>query len=197
MVQTIKPQPERVRRIKEEKERQGKSVQQIIDDGINMKVYASPTTLYRVFAKGSENVGFRDSTLQAVEEILGMEVWVDDEKEDAPAPAAKEPQTDIKDRIIVELHTQLKSSRRAHLWKNASIAFLTVLLVALLAVDRVLPEVGWYGTAGTAAWWVIASLLLAFILSVVAFHVHLLVYTRAQNKHEADWESRSTGGEDP
>lgn len=175
MAQTIKPQPERIRRIKEAKAKKGLTYQAIVDTALNMQEYTSIASVYRVFAKDSENVGFRDATLRPIERVLGLD--------DAAAPA-RGPSSDYLKQIISELNEQLKSSRRAHVWKNASIAFLIVLLVALLAVDRVLPEVGWYGTDGTAAWWIIASLLAAFIVSVAAFHIHLRVLRDKQERGE-------------
>lgn len=177
----LKPQPERVRRIKEEKERQGLTDQQIADIALELKEYTSRSSVRRVTTDGSETVGFRDATLRPIEKALG--IHHDDEDSDSA-----DMQIEFYQRIIRELNDQLKASRRAHLWKNVAIAFLAVLLAALLAVDRVLPEVGWYGTAGAAAWWIVAALLFAFILAVITFHFLLPVHVRVQEEQPHDDE---------
>lgn len=177
----VKPQPERVRKIKEEKAKQGLTIQQIADIAIEMGEYTSFSSVRRVTLDGSEEVGFRDATLQPIEKALGIHY-------EAEEAEPIDVQIEFYQKIIRELNEQLKSSRRAHLWKNASTAFLIVLLVALLAVDRVLPEVGWYGTAGTIAWWIIAALLLAFICAVAAFHIHLSINRNKGDKNDAEYD---------
>lgn len=179
MSQNIVPQPNRIKRLKAERIKQGLTYQDIVDRTLEAQEYVSINTVYRIFKKGSEEVGFRDSTLRHIEKALGI---------DDSAEPSLEPKPELLERIIKEMNLQLKASRRAHAWKNAAIAFLTVLLAALLAVDRVLPEVGWYGTAGTAAWWIIAALLAAFVVAVAAYHTYLRVHVKAQEKAEAEQE---------
>lgn len=179
----LKPQPERVKRIKEEKKRQGLTDQQIVDLALEKNEYTSRSSVYRVTTDGSENLGFRDATLLPIEKALGIK---SDEEESADVTV------EFYQRIIREQHAQIKRLRQMHAYKNVATAFLLLLFVSLLAVDRIVPSVGWYGTSMSAVWWIFAVMLFAFAGSIVAYHIHFGVHRRINAKENRSPEPDET-----
>ena len=93
--------------LKQVRKEKGYSYQYIVDESIRIGQSVSPSTVFRVFSEGSEEMGFRFSTLRPIARVV---LDLDEDQHNVPSSNeadALRTLIDIRDRQIAGLQCQL------------------------------------------------------------------------------------------
>lgn len=149
--------PERIRRIRAEKERRGWSAQRVADEALKNGDDIAPSTIKNMASPNGENLSFKESSLLIVERALGL-------TDEAPAIAPKTEE--FYQQTIRDQAAQLKEGRRIDRLKNITIGVLLVFHSVMLLIDRSMPDIGWYRGAENSLGWIIKALLIVLFIAL-------------------------------
>ena len=156
-------QKERIRRIRDEKERRRWSAQRVADEAEKNGDIIAASTVKNIASPNGENMTFKESSLQIVERALGLT---------GEAPALSTKTEEFYQQIIRDQTAQLEECRRIDRLKNLAIGILLCFHSVMVLVDRRVPDAGWYREDGNSLGWFIKALLvILFIAAALIFMI--------------------------
>lgn len=159
---------ERVLKLKEWRITYGKTVDQCIE---LCGGFPSDVTIRRIFAKGSEDKAYRESTVAAIEQAIFGQVYMPEIKIPVEAVIKAEKEQAEKYNADTKKQALRIAQQRANIRVRDFIIIALVLYeIIVIIYDRMHPTIGFY-TAGSITVWAVQTILFVVIASILSVYI--------------------------